>query len=184
MYAVRIHGRGGQGVVTAAELLSVAAFDSGHEAQAIPSFGSERTGAPVVAFCRIDDRPIRVREPILAPDALIIQDPTLLHQVDVFGGLRDGGHVLINSTHTATELGLRHLRARVTTVPATELAREHLGRPLPNAALLGAFAAVSGVVALDSVAAAIRERFDAAPAEANVAAAMAAYALIAEPAHA
>ena len=91
MFQVRIHGRGGQGVVTAAELLSVAAFLEGRHAQAFPSFGSERMGAPVVAFCRIDDRPIRVREPILAPDALIVQDPTLLQQVDVFGGMRPGG---------------------------------------------------------------------------------------------
>ena len=184
MFQVRIHGRGGQGVVTAAELLSVAAFLEGRHAQAFPSFGSERTGAPVVSFCRIDERPIRVREPILEPDALIIQDPTLLHQVDVFGGLREGGHVLINSGRAPAELGLGDLRARVITVPATELAREHLGRPLPNAALLGAFAAVAGVVALESVAAAIRERFPAGPAEANVAAATAAHALIKEPAHA
>ena len=83
MFSVRIHGRGGQGVVTAAELLSAAAFLDGAHAQAFPSFGSERTGAPVVAFCRIDDRLIRVREPIVAPDALIVQDTTLLHQVDV-----------------------------------------------------------------------------------------------------
>ncbi len=87
MFEVRIHGRGGQGVVTAAELLSVAAFDEGRHAQAFPTFGSERTGAPVVSFCRIDDRPIRIREPIAEPDALIVQDPTLLHQVDLFAGL-------------------------------------------------------------------------------------------------
>ena len=86
MFQVRIHGRGGQGVVTAAELLSVAAFLEGREAQAFPTFGSERTGAPVVAFCRIDDTVIRVREPISEPDAVIVQDPTLLHQVDLFGG--------------------------------------------------------------------------------------------------
>ena len=80
MFQVRIHGRGGQGVVTAAELLSIAAFREGRHAQAFPSFGSERTGAPVMAFCRIDDRQIRLREPVLEPDALIIQDPTLLHK--------------------------------------------------------------------------------------------------------
>lgn len=87
MFQTRIHGRGGQGVVTAAEMLSVAAFREGRFAQAFRSFGSERTGAPVVAFCRIDDKAIRLREPIQQPDALIIQDPTLLHQVDVFAGL-------------------------------------------------------------------------------------------------
>ena len=171
-------------MVTAAELLSLAAFLEGRHAQAFPSFGSERTGAPVVSFCRIDDRPIRVREPILAPDALIVQYPTLLHLVDALGGLRGGGHVLVNSARTPAQLGLGVLDARVTSVPASELAREHLGRPLPNAALLGAFSALTGIVALDSVAAAIRERFAAAPAEANVAAAAAAHALIEEPAHA
>jgi pyruvate ferredoxin oxidoreductase gamma subunit len=182
MFQVRIHGRGGQGVVTAAELLSVAAFLDGAHAQAFPSFGSERTGAPVVAFCRIDDREIRVREPIVAPDALIVQDPTLLHQVDLFGGLQPSGRVLLNSTRTAAELGLGHMS--VMCVPASDLAREHLGRPLPNAPLLGAFAAVTGVVTLDSVAAAIRERFASAPAEANVRAAEAAFALAGEPSHA
>jgi pyruvate ferredoxin oxidoreductase gamma subunit len=98
MFQVRIHGRGGQGVVTAAEMLSVAAFDEGRHAQAFPSFGSERTGAPVVAFCRIDDKEIRLREPIMEPDAIIIQDPTLLHQVDVFAGLKNDGYILINTT--------------------------------------------------------------------------------------
>jgi pyruvate ferredoxin oxidoreductase gamma subunit len=182
VFGVRIHGRGGQGVVTAAELLSVAAFMEGRHAQAFPSFGSERTGAPVVSFCRIDDRAIRVREPIVEPDGLIIQDPTLLHQVDVFGGLRRGGCVLLNSTRTAAELGLAELD--VICIPAGDLAREHLGKPLPNAALLGAFAAITGVVTLDSVAAAIRQRFAAAPAEANVRAAEAAFALAGEPSHA
>jgi pyruvate ferredoxin oxidoreductase gamma subunit len=181
MFQVRIHGRGGQGVVTAAELLSVAAFLDGEHAQAFPSFGSERTGAPVVAFCRIDDREIRVREPIVAPDALIIQDATLLNQVDVFGGLVPGGRVLLNSTRTVAELGLGDLDLMC--VPASDLAREHLGKPLPNAALLGAFAAVTGVVTLDSVAAAIRERFATAPAEGNVKAAEAAFALVREASH-
>ena len=90
MFQVRIHGRGGQGVVSAAEMLSVAAFLEGKHAQAFPSFGSERMGAPVMAFCRIADREIRLREPVMTPDALIIQDPTLLHQVDLFSGLAPG----------------------------------------------------------------------------------------------
>ncbi|WP_405910420.1 2-oxoacid:acceptor oxidoreductase family protein [Streptomyces sp. NBC_00828] len=101
MFQVRIHGRGGQGAVTAAELLSVAAFLEDRHAQAFPSFGSERTGAPVMTFCRIDDRPIRLREPVTRPDALVIQDATLLHQVNVFEGLRPGGSVLINSPRGA-----------------------------------------------------------------------------------
>jgi pyruvate ferredoxin oxidoreductase gamma subunit len=181
MLQIRIHGRGGQGVVTAAELLSVAAFLEGRHAQAFPSFGSERTGAPVVAFCRIDDRPIRSHEPIAHPDALIVQDPTLLHQVDVFGGLRDGGSVLINTGRTIAELGLADVAGRFgfVTVPATDLAREHLGRPIPSAALLGAFAACRRVVGLEAVVAAIRERFSGPAADGNVAAATAAYELAA-----
>jgi pyruvate ferredoxin oxidoreductase gamma subunit len=182
MFQVRIHGRGGQGVVTAAEMLSVAAFLEGRHAQAFPSFGSERTGAPVVAFCRMDDREIRLREPVLEPDALVIQDPTLLHQVDVFGGLARDGYVLINTNRTFDALGVgefaRSLRAeRLCTVPATELALKHFGRPLPNAALLGGFAALSGRISLDSVAAAIREKFDGKVAEGNVAAAREAFAI-------
>lgn len=176
MLQIRIHGRGGQGVVTAAEMLSIAAFEQGRFAQAFPSFGSERTGAPVVAFCRISDRPIRLREPILAPDVLIVQDPTLLHQVDVFQGLQPDGYVLINSTRSFAELGLDEIAARfrperLLTVPATEIALRHLGRPLPNAVLLGGFAALSGLVSLEAVAKAIHVKFKGKVAEANVAAA-------------
>jgi pyruvate ferredoxin oxidoreductase gamma subunit len=177
---VRIHGRGGQGVVTAAELLSVAAFNDGRHSQAFPSFGSERTGAPVVAFCRIDDRPIRAHDPISSPGAVIIADPTLLHQVDVFGGVRDDAYVLINTSRDLAGVGLGELVPRLRpdrlrTVRATELAREHVGRPLPNAALLGAFARLTGAVTIESVAAAIRARFSGAIGERNVAAAQAAY---------
>ena len=180
MFQVRIHGRGGQGAVTAAEMLSVAAFIEGRHAQAFPSFGSERTGAPVVSFCRIDDVPIRDREPVGNPDALIIQDPTLLHQVDVFGGLRPEGMVLINSSKEAAELGLGDLEDRirpdhVLTVPATDIAREHLGRPLPNAVLLGAFAAFTGMISLDSVVKAIHDRFRGPIGDRNVAGATAAH---------
>ena len=176
MFQVRIHGRGGQGVVTAAELLSVAAFAEGRTAQAFPSFGSERMGAPVVAFCRIADREIRTREPVTEPDALIVQDATLLHQVDVFAGLRPDGYILLNSPRTFDELGIgtltgRFRHERLLTVPATEIALRHLGRPIPNAVLLGGFSAVSGLVGLPSIAAALRERFPGRVAEQNVAAA-------------
>lgn len=178
MFETRIHGRGGQGVVTSAELLSVAAFLDGRHAQAFPSFGSERTGAPVVSFCRIDDHAIRTREPIITPDALIIVDPTLLHHVDVFAGLKVGAHVLINSSRSADELGIadleESLRIVVSVVPATELAREFLGRPLPNAALLGAYAVLTAAVTPDCVVQAIRQRFSGEVAEANVLAAQAA----------
>ncbi len=180
MFQIRIHGRGGQGVVTGAEMLSIAAFEQGRHAQAFPSFGSERTGAPVVAFCRIDEREIRLREPVMAPDALIVQDPTLLHQVDVFQGLQPDGYVLINSVRSFDELGVgefvrRFRRERLCNVPASEIARAHLGRPLPNAALLGGFAAISGVIGQAAVEKAIREKFSGAVAEANVAAAAEAF---------
>lgn len=180
MFQVRIHGRGGQGVVSGAEMLSIAAFLQGNYAQAFPSFGSERTGAPVVAFCRIADREIRLREPVMQPDALIIQDPTLLHQVDVFGGLQQDGYVLINTSRSFEALGIGEIAAgrraeRLCTVPASELALQHVGRPLPNAALLGGFAALSGRVDLASVAAAVREKFSGKVADGNIAAATAAY---------
>ena len=181
MFSVRIHGRGGQGVVTAAELLSLAAFAGGAEAQAFPSFGSERMGAPVVAFCRIDQRAIRLREPIAEPDAVIVQDPTLLHHVDVFGGLVEDGYVLVNSTRPIDELGLgalrsRHRSERLASVPAGELARARLGRPIPNAALLGALGAFTGVISLDALVHAIGRRFSGPTANGNVEAARDAHA--------
>ena len=176
LFEVRLHGRGGQGVVTAAELLSEAAFDEGRHAQAFPSFGSERTGAPVVAYCRIGDDPIRTREPVMEPHALVVQDATLLHQVDVFAGLRPDGWVLINSREAPRELGIDSLEAgHVLTVAASDLAREHVGRPMPNAALLGGLAALTGIVHLGAVITAIRAKFPPVVAEGNVAAARAAY---------
>lgn len=180
MFQVRFHGRGGQGVVTAAEILSMAAFAEGRHAQAFPSFGSERMGAPVVSFCRIDDREIRSRQPVMTPDALVIQDVTLIHQVDLFAGLSSEGYVLINTSRNFDDLGFGDFfrdyhQDRLRTCPATELAIEQLGRPLPNAALLGGLAAITGQVTLDSITAAIRERFVGATGERNVAAATAAY---------
>lgn len=180
MFAVRIHGRGGQGAVTAAELLSVAAFDEGRHAQAFPTFGSERTGAPVVAFCRIDDRPIRLREPVTDPDALVVQDPTLLHQVALFAGLKTDGFLVVNTSSSFEEIGLGELVGRlspahVVTVPATEIARAHLGRPLPNAALLGALAALTGEVSLAALCHAIKDRFAGEVGEGNARAAEAAH---------
>lgn len=186
MIEIRIHGRGGQGVVTAAELLSVAAFLENRHAQAFPSFGSERTGAPVVSFCRIDECRIRTREPIGMPDAVIVIDPTLLYQVDVFGGLKTDGWVLINSSRSLEELRLTDLlersrRERLVTVAATEMARQELGRPLPNAALLGGFAGLTGAVSVSSVAQAIRERFAGEVGAANVRAAERACASVRRP---
>ncbi len=183
MFQVRIHGRGGQGVVTAAEMLSVAGFNEDRWAQAFPSFGSERMGAPVVAFCRIHDTEIRAREPVSSPDALIIQDPTLLRQIRVFDGLAPTGFVLINSSRSAEEIGISEVVAalppgHVAIVPATELAVRHVGRPVPNAALLGGFCAVTGVISLPSVEKAIRQKFKPDVAERNIAAAREAHELV------
>ncbi|HEY3086719.1 MAG TPA: 2-oxoacid:acceptor oxidoreductase family protein [Jatrophihabitantaceae bacterium] len=180
VFQVRFHGRGGQGVVTSAELLSVAAFLDGREAQAFPSFGSERMGAPVMAFCRVADVPIRVREPVAEPDAVVVADATLLHHVQLFAGLGEEGYALINSTRSWDELGLaemtrRHFLERLTTIPATDIARRHTGRPLPNVCLLGGLAALTRVVSIDALDRAVRERFAGAVAEGNVAAARAAY---------
>jgi pyruvate ferredoxin oxidoreductase gamma subunit len=171
VFQVRIHGRGGQGVVTAAELLSVAAFLEGAHAQAFPSFGSERTGAPVAAFCRIDDKPIRTREPVGTPDCVIIQDATLLGQVDMLAGLHPDGYVLVNSDEPVE---------RGVAVPATALALRHIGRPVPGVALLGGFAALTGRISLDAVLRAIRERFQGKVADGNAAAATAAYEMVSE----
>jgi pyruvate ferredoxin oxidoreductase alpha subunit len=181
LFEIRIHGRGGQGVVTAAELLSAAVFAEGKYAQAFPSFGSERTGAPVVSYCRIDDKPIRLREPVMQPDVLIIQDPTLLHQVNVFDGAGEHALLLINSARPAADLGIDDFTSRlrpdaVIAVAASELAQQHAGRPVPNAALLGAFAALTGAVSLESVIAAITSRFPGDVGAGNAAAARAAYA--------
>ena len=172
MFGVRIHGRGGQGVVTAAEMLSVAAFLDGHHAQAFPSFGSERMGAPVVAFCRFDQQPIRSHDPIAEPDAVIVQDPTLLHQVDLFAGLGPSGYVLINTEHSFDDLGLGELERtmhpdHLLTVPGTEMAQRHIGRPVPNTVLLGGFVELTGAIGLPSVIAAIQRRFPGAQGEAN-----------------
>lgn len=178
VFEVRLHGRGGQGVVTAAELLSEAAFREGRHAQAFPSFGSERTGAPVVAYCRIGDAEIRTREPVMEPYALVVQDATLLHQVDVFAGLRAEGFVLINSRRTPAQLGIDTLEAHVLTIPASVLAREHVGKPVPNAALLGGLAAMTELISIESLVGAIESKFPPALAAGNVAAARAAYEVV------
>jgi pyruvate ferredoxin oxidoreductase gamma subunit len=182
-FEVRIHGRGGQGTVTASELLAVAAFEDGLYAQSFPSFGSERMGAPVEAYCRIADHAIRTREPVIEPDALVVQDPTLIHQIDVFAGCRSDGYVLVNSPLDAGELDLgpagdRFGPQRLLTVPATDFARRHLGRSTPNSALLGGFAALTGVVTMEGIARAVRRRFPGLTGEQNVTTAEAAYAYV------
>ena len=179
MFQIRIHGRGGQGVVSASQILSVAAFYSGHYSQSFPSFGSERMGAPVMAFARIDDEEIELREPVLDPDLLIIQDATLFQAIDVFYGLKADGRVLINSSKSIDEMGLgdrldKLPAGHVVTVPATDLAMTHLQRPTPNTVLLGAMTAMFDLFQMESVEKAIRDKFSGKVADMNVKAARAA----------
>ena len=179
MFQIRIHGRSGQGNVTAAAILSVAAFLEGRHAQAFPSFGVEHMGAPVVAFCRVADKEIRLREPVMEPDCLIVQEPTLIKSVDVFAGLRAGGYLLFNTSKAFAETPIQAVadslpKGHAIAVPATELARKHAGAR-PNAALLGAFAAVTGLVHPESVKRAIGQVFPGKTGAANIATAMEAY---------
>jgi pyruvate ferredoxin oxidoreductase gamma subunit len=180
MFQTRIHGRGGQGVVSAAEMLSMAAFLEGKHAQAFPSFGSERMGAPVVSFCRISDKEIRLRDPIVEADAIVVQDPTLLLSPGLFDGLKPDGYALINSSRDVDALGLGALADRlpschIFTIPATEIALKHIGRPLPNAAMLGGLSAMTSIIRMASVESAIAEAFAGKIGEANIAAAKEAF---------
>ncbi|MDK2892243.1 pyruvate ferredoxin oxidoreductase subunit gamma [Methanohalophilus sp.] len=158
MKEIRIHGRGGQGSVTAAELLAVAAFEDGQFSQAFPAFGVERRGAPVQAFTRISDVPIRLRSQVYEPDYVIVQDPTLLEVVDVVKGAKDTGVIIINSEFDPEEFDLK-TNAKVMTVNATKVALDIIGRPIVNTVLLGAFAGATGEIKPDSIVRAVKERF-------------------------
>jgi len=169
MIEIRIHGRGGQGNVAAAELLSIAAFKDGKFSQAFPSFGAERVGAPVMAFVRIDDKKIRTREDVQNPDYLIVQDSNLIGSVPVLDGLKADGLILVNSEKKPEDLQLK-TTAKVETIPATEIALEIIGRPIPNAIMIGAFCTITGLVSLDAVQEAIMGKFPGRVGENNVAA--------------
>jgi pyruvate ferredoxin oxidoreductase gamma subunit len=184
MFQARIHGRGGQGAVTAADLMAIAAFHSGRHSLSFPSFGSERMGAPVTAFVRIDDREIELREPILNPDMLIVLDPTLFHAIDVFAGLEPDGIVLINSRKSVDALGLGDAAERLpaghmVTIPATDLALKHLKLPKPNTVLVaGAAALRTDLFDEPALAKAIMQVFPGRVGESNVAAAHEAFELV------
>jgi pyruvate ferredoxin oxidoreductase gamma subunit len=158
MIEIRIHGRGGQGNVVAAYLLATAAFGAGRHVQAFPNFGAERRGAPVTAFVRIADRPIRRRCQVLHPAWLIVQDDKLLHLPDITTGLLQGGAILVNSTRDGAGLGAQ-LGCTVVALPATRLALDILGRPVPNTALLSAFLALTGLLPQSALIQALSERF-------------------------
>lgn len=182
MIEFRFHGRGGQGAVIASEILASALYNEGKHVQAFPTFGVERRGAPVAAFLRIDSKPIRLRCQVEKPDHIVILDPTLIPAVDVTSGLKPGGWVIVNCEHLP-RLPELDSRCRIAIVDAASIAVEHgLGartNPIVNTAILGAIAKFPGMVSLESVTAAIKERVPS-KAEQNVLAAQEAYHAIKE----
>jgi len=171
MIEVRFHGRGGQGAVTAAEILAKAAFEDGKYCQAFPFFGVERRGAPVMAFTRIDNKPIRRRYQVYNPDYVVVLDDGLIEVVDVFSGIKEGGNVIINTSNgVETAKGVE-----ITKIDATGIALDVLGVPIVNTILLGAFAGVTGEVSIESLIKIINETFSGSVAEKNVKAAKIAY---------
>ena len=173
MKELRIHGRGGQGSVTAAELIAVAAFEGGVYAQAFPAFGVERRGAPVQAFVRFDNKKIRLRSQIYEPDYIIVQDSTLIKDVNVFHGVKEGGIAIIN-----TEKAISYpvpKGVKVIAIDATSIALQQIGLPITNTALMGAFAAASGEIGFAALEDAVKRRFKGDLAMKNIAAAKAAF---------
>ncbi len=158
MLSIRFHGRGGQGAVIASKLLASALFREGWEVQAFPSFGAERTGAPVAAFLRADRQPITLHCQVYDPDIVVVLDALLMRALDVTAGLPAGGRLLVNSSRTPRELGVA-AGIDVATCDATGIALAHgLGtrtQPIVNTAIVGALAAFTGIVSIDSVLAAI-----------------------------
>lgn len=177
MRELRIHGRGGQGSVTAAELIAFAAFEGGVYAQAFPAFGVERRGAPVQAFVRFSDRKIRLRSQVYEPDYIIVQDPTLIGDVDVFMGMKPGGIAIVNTEKPDFDTSVPE-GVKVYTIDATTIALEELGVPITNTTLMGAFAAATGEIQLEPLEHALQNRFPGKLADKNVRAAERAYNLI------
>jgi len=175
MFEVRFHGRGGQGSVTAAELLAMAAFKDGKYSQAFPIFGVERRGAPVQAFCRVDDEPIKVRSQIYNPDMVVIQDASLLSNSNILNGIKQNGSVIINTSKTPYELNINTYNIK--TVDATGLAFEIIGKPIVNTIMLGAIARM-GVVSLEGVIESIKEKFNGRVRELNIQAIKRAYSVV------
>jgi pyruvate ferredoxin oxidoreductase gamma subunit len=166
MKEVRIHGRGGQGAVTTAQLLAIAAFYDNKKSQAFPRFGVERRGAPVESFTRIDDKEIRLRSEVYNPETVIVLDPSLLLAVDVTEGLKEEGNLIINTKMSAEEIKVAG-KAKIFTVDATSIALEIFGKPIVNTAMIGAYAAVTDDVTVDSIHKAIDQEFKGKIAEKN-----------------
>jgi pyruvate ferredoxin oxidoreductase gamma subunit len=159
MIEVRFHGRGGQGAVTSAELIAQAAIKKGMYAQAFPSFGPERRGAPVQAFLRVSEAPIRLRSKVYRPDSVLILDSTLLGTVNPADGLKAGGFVVINSHRSGEELKQMFPGHNIAFVDASKIAKEEMGVPITNTTMLGALIKATGIVDLDSLEEPVRERF-------------------------
>jgi pyruvate ferredoxin oxidoreductase gamma subunit len=160
MIEIRFHGRGGQGAVTSAELTALAAIEQGKYAQAFPSFGPERRGAPVMAFVRVSDKPIRTREKIYEPDIVVVLDPTLLDIVNVAAGLKDSGIVVLNTTKSAKEVRQSSgIKAKLALVDASTIAIETMGVPITNTTLLGAMLKATNLLPLSSLEGPLQERF-------------------------
>jgi len=170
---LRIHGRGGQGSVTAAELIAVAAFEGGVYSQAFPAFGVERRGAPVQAFVRFNDKKIRLRGQIYEPDYIIVQDSTLIHDVNVFLGVKKGGIVIVN-TEKKPDFKVPE-GVKLITIDATSIALKTLGLPITNTTLMGAFAAATGEIQFGALENALKHRFPGEMATRNIAAAKTAF---------
>ncbi|UCG11820.1 MAG: pyruvate ferredoxin oxidoreductase subunit gamma [Deltaproteobacteria bacterium] len=160
MIEIRFHGRGGQGAVTSAELTALAAIQQGKYAQAFPSFGPERRGAPVMAFVRVSDDPIRTREKIYEPDIVVVLDPTLLEIVNVAAGLKEDGVVVLNSKKSAEEIrNASGIKAKLALVDATRIAIETMGVPITNTTLLGAMLKATNLLPVSALEAPLQERF-------------------------
>ena len=165
MKQIRLHGRGGQGVVTAAELLAIAAYKDGKQAQAFPSFGVERTGAPIQAFARIDDKFIRTREQVSNPDILVVLDSTLL-ALNLAGDCSEKVIVVVNSSKKANDLKLTFGPDKkpipienIYAVDATKIAMDIFGRNLSNTTILGALAKIGGLITIEGLKKAVEEKF-------------------------
>jgi 2-oxoacid:acceptor oxidoreductase gamma subunit (pyruvate/2-ketoisovalerate family) len=181
MRELRLHGRGGQGTVIASKLLAVALFLEGREVQSFPMFGVERRGSPVTAFLRVDDLPLKLRCEIAQPDEIIVLDPTLIGTTDITVGLKMGGRILINTDKAPEDFPELLAKAHVSTIDATGIAVRHgLGgkeQPIVNTAILGAYAADTGLITMKSMCDAIREEVPV-QIDANIAAATEAMAAV------
>ncbi|MBM4340093.1 MAG: pyruvate synthase [Deltaproteobacteria bacterium] len=160
MIEIRFHGRGGQGAVTSAELLALAAIWEGKYAQAFPSFGPERRGAPVVAFCRISEQSIKIRANIYQPDIVVVLDSSLLKIVNVAAGLKPDGIIVTTSKDPAEKVKeMLNVKNRVGAVDASKIALEVLGLPITNTTMLGSVVKASGLVKKESFIPPFKERF-------------------------